>query len=153
YLMSLRSSSGSAASGDLDNVLRAGTLEYYREGAAATVSVRRVAGTLSLSIDGKIDASNARDILTQRLLGLLHVVLHHEAHDACIIGIGSGVTVDSALATGTVKHADFVEISTEVVAASHYFDRENHKALERPDVRLIVGDGRSHLMLTPRRYD
>ncbi|HWW87052.1 MAG TPA: fused MFS/spermidine synthase [Vicinamibacterales bacterium] len=156
YLMSLRASSGSSSSsstGDLDSVLRAGTLEYYKEGAAATVSVRRLAGTLSLSIDGKIDASNAGDMLTQRLLGLVPVLLHHDPHEVCIIGLGSGVTLDSALATGTVRHADVVEISPEVVAASHYFDRENQKALDRPEVRLIVGDGRSHLMLTPHRYD
>src|SRR6185369_8280465 len=71
----------------------------------------------------------------------------------CIIGLGSGVTVGSALAPGTVRHADVVEISPEVVEASRFFDRESGAALSRPGVRLIVGDGRSHLLLTPRRYD
>ena len=33
------------AAGDLDTTLRAGRLEYYKDGAAATVSVRRLAGT------------------------------------------------------------------------------------------------------------
>ena len=55
-------------------MLRAGTLEYYKEGAAATVSVRRLTGTTSLAIDGKVDASNAGDMLTQRMLGLLPVL-------------------------------------------------------------------------------
>ena len=64
---------------DLETVLRAGTLEYYKEGAAATVSVRRLTGTTSLAIDGKVDASNAGDMLTQRLLGLLPVLLHGNA--------------------------------------------------------------------------
>ena len=43
--------------GDLDLItqLKAGTLVYYREGAAATVSVKRLTGTLSLAIDGKTD--------------------------------------------------------------------------------------------------
>ena len=140
-------------SGDIDLVLRAGTLEYYKEGAAATVSVRRLAGTRSLSIDGKVDATDAGDMLTQRALGLLPVLIHGAAGDVCVIGLGSGVTVGSALAAGAVRHADVVEISPEVVAASHFFDRENGGALARPEVRLIVGDGRSHLLLTPRRYD
>jgi spermidine synthase len=140
-------------SGDLDTVLRAGTLEYYKEGAAGTVSVRRLAGTRSLAIDGKVDASNAGDMLTQRLLGLLPVLLHGNAQDICVIGLGSGVTVGSALAAGTVRRADVVEISPEVVEASHYFDGENGSALAQPGVRLIVGDGRSHLLLTPRSYD
>jgi spermidine synthase len=138
---------------NFDTVLRAGMLEYYKEGAAATVSVRRLTGTLSLAIDGKVDASNAGDMLTQRMLGLLPVLMHGKAYDICIIGLGSGVTLGSALASGTVQHADVVEISPEVVEASHFFDRENGGALARSGVRLIVGDGRSHLLLTPKRYD
>jgi spermidine synthase len=141
------------ASGDFDSVLRAGRLEYYKEGAAGTVSVRRLTGTLSLAIDGKVDASNGGDMLTQRLLGLLPVLLHGRAQDVCVIGLGSGVTVGSALAVPTVRRADVVEISSEVVEASRLFDRDSGRALENSAVRLIVGDGRSHLLLTPRRYD
>ena len=63
-------------------------------------------------------------MLTQRLLGLLRVLLHGQAEDICVIGLGNGVTVGSALASGTVRHADVVEISPEVVEASHFFDRE-----------------------------
>jgi len=138
---------------NLETVLRAGVLEYYKEGAASTVSVRRLTGTTSLAIDGKIDASNAGDMLTQRLLGLLPVLLHGRAETIAVIGLGSGVTVGSALAPGTVRRADVVEISPEVVEASRFFDRESGSALTRPGVRLIVGDGRSHLLLTPQRYD
>jgi spermidine synthase len=141
------------ASGDLETALRAGRLEYYKEGAAATVSVRRLTGTLSMAIDGKVDASNGGDMLTQRLLGLLPVVLHGRATDVCIIGLGSGVTAGSALLTGTVRQADVVEISPEVVDASRFFERENRRALSQPGVRLIVGDGRSHLLLSTRQYD
>ncbi len=138
---------------NFETVLRAGTLQYYKEGAAGTVSVRRLTGTTSLSIDGKVDASNAGDMLTQRMLGLLPTLIHSHAQDICIIGLGSGVTLGSALASGRVAHADVVEISPEVVEASHFFDRENGGALSKAQVRLIVGDGRSHLLLTPRRYD
>jgi len=138
---------------DLDGVLRAGQILYYREGATGTVSVRDLTGTRSLAIDGKVDASNAGDMLTQRLLGLLPVLLHGHAEDVAIIGLGSGVTVGSALAPGTAKRIDVLEISPEVVEASHFFDKENGRALSQPGVRLIVGDGRSHLLLSPRQYD
>jgi spermidine synthase len=110
---------------DLDGVLRAGQILYYREGATGTVSVRDLTGTRSLAIDGKVDASNAGDMLTQRLLGLLPVLLHGHAEDVAIIGLGSGVTVGSALAPGTAKRIDVLEISPEVVEASHFFDKEN----------------------------
>jgi spermidine synthase len=136
-----------------DTVLRAGVLDYYREGASSTVSVRRLTGTRSLAIDGKIDASNAGDMLTQRLLGLLPVLMHGSAESVAVIGLGSGVTVGSALAAGTVRRLDVIEISPEVVEASRFFDRESGAPLSKPGVRLIVGDGRSHLLLTPQRYD
>ncbi len=140
-------------SSDLETVLRAGTLEFYKEGAAATVSVRQVTGVRSLAIDGKVDASNGADMLTQRMLGLLPVLLHGKARSLAVIGLGSGVTVASALAPGTIERVDVVEISPEVVEASRFFDAESGRVLSQPGVRLIVGDGRSHLLLTPRRYD
>jgi hypothetical protein len=129
--------------------LRAGRLEYYREGAAGTVSVRRLTGTLSLAIDGKVDASNAGDMLTQRLLGLLPVLLHGHAQDICIIGLGRGVTVGAALTPGGASHLDVVEISRSG-RASHYFDRERGGAVAA-GVRLIVGAADHRC--DPRRYD
>jgi spermidine synthase len=106
---------------DLDSALRAGRLEYYKEGAAATVSVRRLGGSRALAIDGKVDASDAADMLTQRLLGVLPVLLHRQPKDVLVIGLGSGVTLGSALASGEVQRADVVEISPEVVEASELF--------------------------------
>ena len=137
----------------LDATLRAGTLEYYQEGAAGTVSVRRMGGSRALAIDGKVDASNAGDMLTQRLLGLLPVLLHDSPVDALVIGLGSGVTADAVFASGEVQRADVVEISPEVVEASAYFEHENRGVLKRPGVRLLIGDGRSHLQLSTRQYD
>ena len=46
-----------------------------------------------------------------------------------------------------------LEISPQVVEAAHLFDDENHRALADPRTRLIVGDGRTHLLLTRERYD
>jgi spermidine synthase len=144
---------GRMGSEELEARLRAGTLEYYKEGAAGTVSVRRSAGTRALAIDGKIDASNGADMLTQRLLGLLPILMHPSPDDMLVIGLGSGVTAGSALGSGQVRRADVVEISPEVVAASALFAAENGGVLSAPGLRLLTGDGRSHLLLTHRQYD
>jgi spermidine synthase len=137
----------------LDAMLRAGELEYYKEGAAGTVSVRRLAGARALAIDGKVDASNGGDMLTQRLLGLLPVLLHPQPRDALVIGLGSGVTADAVLGSGELQQVDIVELSPEVVEASAYFTRENHDVLKNPRARLLVADGRSQLQLAAREYD
>jgi spermidine synthase len=137
---------------DLRAGLTAGELLYYGEGATGTVAVRKAGGTLSLAIDGKVDASNAGDMLTQRLLAHVPLLLHPDPKRVAILGLGSGVTLGSALAH-PIAHADVLEISPEVVAAARYFDADNHRATLDPRTRVIVGDGRTHLLLTRERYD
>ncbi len=137
---------------DLETLLKAGTLLYYREGAASTVSVKRLTGTTTLAVDGKTDASNRGDMLTQKLIAHLPLLLHEAPRNVAIIGLGSGVTLGSAL-THPIARADVIEISPQVVEASEHFRAENHHALEDPRANLILGDGRSHLVLSKREYD
>ena len=136
----------------LETALAAGELLSYREGATGTVAVRRLAGTVSLAIDGKVDASNAGDMLTQRLLAHVPLLLHPSPKRVAILGLGSGVTLGSAL-THPLDAATVLEISPEVVDASRFFEAENHRALADPRTRLMVGDGRTHLMLGRETYD
>jgi spermidine synthase len=137
---------------DPETLLKAGTLLYYREGASATVSVKRLTGTTTLAVDGKTDASNRGDMLTQKLVAHLPLLLHENPREVGVIGFGSGVTVGAAL-RHPVARVDVVEISREVIEASRFFSAENHDALSDPRTRLIVGDGRSHLLLSKRLYD
>jgi spermidine synthase len=137
---------------NLESALTAGDLLSYREGSTGTVAVRRLTGTISLAIDGKVDASNAGDMLTQRMLAHVPLLLHPNPTRAAIIGLGSGVTLGSAL-RHPISEATVLEISPEVVAASSFFETENHHALSDPRTRVIVGDGRTHLMLGTQTYD
>ncbi len=137
---------------DLETQLKAGALLYYREGAAATVSVKRLTGTTTLAVDGKTDASNRGDMLTQKLIAHLPLLLHESPKEVAIIGLGSGATLGAAL-RHPITRADVIEISPEVVEASRYFLAENYDALKDPRTHLIVGDGRSHLLLSGRKYD
>jgi spermidine synthase len=137
---------------NIEALLKAGTLLYYREGAAATVSVKRLTGTTTLAVDGKTDASNRGDMLTQKLVAHLPLLLHDNPRDVAVIGLGSGVTVGAAL-THPLARIDVVEISPEVVEASRLFADENRHALADPRTHLLIGDGRSHLQLSRRKYD
>lgn len=137
---------------DLETQLKAGELLFYEEGAAATVSVKRLTGTTTLAVDGKTDASNRGDMLTQKLIAHLPLLLHDSPKDVFIIGLGSGMTAGAALAH-PIARADVIEISPEVVKASAFFTNENLDALANPRTNLIVGDGRSHLALSSRKYD
>lgn len=153
--LQLTSGAYRVASGTLADVpysLEAGALLYYDDGAAGTVSVRRLAGRITLALNGSVDASNTRDMLRQTMLAHLPLLLHAAPSDVCIIGLGSGVTAGAALAH-PVDRVDTIELSREVVRASDFFSTENRAALRDPRGHLLVGDGRTHLRLASRTYD
>jgi predicted membrane-bound spermidine synthase/tetratricopeptide (TPR) repeat protein len=137
---------------NLEALLKAGTLLYYREGAAATISVKRLTGTLTLAVDGKTDASNRGDMLTQKLVAHLPLLLHERPSSVAIVGLGSGATVGAAL-RHPIDRVDVLEISPEVVDASNAFVEENRHALVDARTNLLLADGRSHLQLSRRKYD
>jgi spermidine synthase len=141
-----------APNADLETLLGSGDLLYFKEGAVTTVSVRKHPGRLTLSVDGKVDATDAGDMTTQKMLAHLPLLLSNEPKNVAIIGLGSGVTAGSAL-QHSIEKLDVIEISPEVVTASGFFSHVNHRALEDPRTKLIVGDGRNHLRYTQQHYD
>lgn len=126
---------------------------YYKEGVSATVSVRELnSGDRGLVINGKTDASSVSDLKTQRMMGHLPMFMHPNPERALVVGLGSGVTLASALAH-PAKQVDIIEISPEIVDASRYFALENRNCLSDPRVRLHITDARNHLALTDDKFD
>ena len=132
-------------------------LIYYGEGVDATVTVEGApdSGYLGMAINGKIDAStNMHDMITQLLMGHLPAMLVDNGRQACVIGLGSGITVNAVAQYSSYDRIDCVEISEEVIKAAHYFEPYNGRILtDRRRLQLIRGDGRNHLLLTDRCYD
>ncbi|HNV86607.1 MAG TPA: fused MFS/spermidine synthase [Candidatus Omnitrophota bacterium] len=127
-------------------------LLFYKEGASSTVSVNRVRDNVSLSVNGKVDASS-NDAFTQFFLGHLPMLLNPRAEEVLIIGLGSGSTA-AAVASYPVRRIDCVELEEAVIdAARKFFSDLNRGVLEDPRVRLIVNDGRNYLLVSPDRYD
>ena len=134
-------------------------LKYHRDGAGSTVAI--IADQLgdgreqlSLTVNGKTDATSIGDMSTQVLTGQIPMLLTPDATDALVVGIGSGVTVGAILCHPGVTHVDVVEISPEVVhVAKEFFGPANNRALVDPRVHIAVEDAKTFLRATPRRYD
>jgi spermidine synthase len=125
-----------AGEGGVLAALRSGELLYYAEGRAATVSVKRLGGTLSVAVDGKVDATSSGDMLTQRLLAHVPLLLHPKPKTALVIGLGSGVTAGAAL-SHPLERVDVVEISAEVAQAARlFFAKANKRAPRRSEAAL-----------------
>jgi predicted membrane-bound spermidine synthase len=129
---------------------------YYRDGAGSTVSVERevVDGKeqLSLRVNGKPEASNTTDVLTQLLLGHIPMFLCLDAKRALVIGLGSGMTGGAVLQHPGVQ-LEVVEISPEVVQAARLFTAYNGGILDHSRVRVVVEDAKSFLRTTDHKYD
>ncbi|MDP7249131.1 MAG: fused MFS/spermidine synthase [Planctomycetota bacterium] len=135
-------------------LLKQGEILWNKDGTACTVTVKRPApGVLSISVNGKVDATSVGDRKTQRFIGHLPMFLHPGAEETCIIGLGSGMTL-AAVLRHDPERADCVEISEDVAfAAKKFFGEFNDECLDDKRAELIIGDGRNHIALSARSYD
>ncbi|HMO65077.1 MAG TPA: fused MFS/spermidine synthase, partial [Verrucomicrobiota bacterium] len=136
---------------------RAAELLYHRDGASATVTVekwlREGKPEISLRVNGKVDASSGGDVPTQLLSGHLPMLLHPDPQEACVVGIGSGMTGGAILVHPGVRRLDTVEISPEVAhVARAYFGEYNGRSLEDPRTQ-VIDDAKSFLRVSGRQYD
>ncbi len=144
-----------------------GDILYFKEGLTCTVTVFRTTSAQVLLVNGKPDASvppglaepfgplrTARlgDLPTQVLVAQIPMLLAPRADEVLVIGLGSGVTVGSALAH-PVRELECAELETAVVEGSRFFDTQSGAPLRDPRVRLVVDDARNHLLVNGRRYD
>ncbi len=138
----------------VDAAMREGyELLFFREGLTAVVSVKKTAdGDLALEINGKTDATAKGDAATQLMTGHLPLLLHEDAQDVLLIGLGSGMTL-GAVERRPVERIDVVELEAAVVEASQYFRPFNNNALSDPRVEVVIADGRNHLAFADEQYD
>jgi spermidine synthase len=137
----------------LDQRYAGQTIIWKREAVQATVSVHKDRNeTLTLAVSGNHQASS-RSPYGHHRIGHLPMVVHPDARQALVIGLGGGAT-PGALSQHTGVDVDVVELSKEVAqAALRYFSAINFDLLRKPNVHLHVDDGRNYLLLTDKRYD
>jgi spermidine synthase len=153
YLYASQVAPGALSRG-MQNLLEGKRLVLYREGAAATLSVKDSSnGVRSLVVNGKVDASDDGDMATQSLLGHVPCLLHPAPRDVAVIGLASGVTAHAVAQYPAVRNIDCVEIVPEMTEACRLFSHVNGHILDDPRLHLLIQDGRNHLALTDRSYD
>jgi len=140
----------------IDTFVEDNTLLFYREGPSATVAVLESSQGRFLRVNGKTDggavSSERSDDYTQSFLGMLPLLYAPAAEQGLVIGLGTGMTLEGALASPRLK-LDCIEISPAVAEASRYFDEANGRVLESPRVSLRLLDGRTWLDAMPNNYD
>ena len=130
-------------------------LLFYEEGTEAVVAVTqsRASGRRFLSINGKTDAgSGAQDVLTQKFLGHVPLLLHPRPKSVLVVGWGAGATA-AATALHPVASIECVEIEPATFRAAPLFDAQSGAVRRDPRFRMIAADGRNHLLAGRALYD
>ena len=130
-------------------------LVFYREGKEAVVAVSQIVGQSHrfLSLNGKTDAGSvAEDVLTQKFIAHVPMLLHPDPHRALVIGWGSGATVATA-ALYPVDRLECVEIEPATFEAAPFFDSLSGAVRRDPRFRIVFRDGRNHLLRSRERWD
>jgi predicted membrane-bound spermidine synthase len=130
-------------------------LDYYKDGAGATVAVHHQADNpryLALRVNGKIDASSG-DEGTQLMLGHLPCLLNTKATNALVVGLGSGMTSGAILRHTNIVGVQVVEISPEVFEAAHLFTNYNDNVFANPRFHVRIEDAKSFLKTTEQKFD
>lgn len=130
-------------------------LLFYREGREAVVAVSEpLSGARRfLSVNGKTDAgSGTEDVVTQKFIAHVPMLLHPGPRRVLVIGWGAGATA-AAAAAHPLERLDCVEIEPATWEAASFFP-QFARPLER-DARfaIVFRDGRNHLLRSREAFD
>jgi spermidine synthase len=130
------------------------TQVFYREGAEAVVGVSETrAGRRFLSVNGKTDAgSGVEDVVTQRFIAHVPMLLHPSPRRALVIGWGAGATAAS-VGLYPVESLECVEIEPATWEAAPLFSRLSGSLRDDPRFHISFRDGRNYLLRSPRAWD
>ncbi|PRP93564.1 spermidine synthase [Enhygromyxa salina] len=162
-------------------VFRRGTVKMHddyivalhEDGRTATVTVTEDSareGYHTLFTNGKPDASIytvrwpegrdpsegpmlAGDEPTQLLLAIIPLLSKPDARLAATIGMGSGVTSHTLLASPTLERLDTVEIEPFMAEGAKLFHPVNRRTFEDPRSNIIFDDAKAYFAAAEAEYD
>jgi spermidine synthase len=102
----------------------------------------------SLLVDG---TGMTAKLFATKAMAHLPLIAHGDAEQTLVVCLGMGTTFRSALAHG--GHVEVVELVPGVMDAMRFFYADADAVAANDRGRVIVNDGRNHLLLTRRRYD
>jgi spermidine synthase len=134
---------------------------YLRDGKTATVGLIRAAdGVVHISTNGKTDAALrmaggdfSPDEATMILAAILPLAAHPNAKSAANIGMGSGLTTHTLLATDQLERVDTIEIERFMIEAASHFGPRVERAFVDARSHIFIEDAKTFFSSRNRKYD
>ncbi len=151
--------SGVFRRGDLYSATDA-ELKFYRDGKTTSVSLLQFREGLSLRTNGKSDGAinledgpRISDEVTMVLTAAVPLAYKPDAKTAAIIGIGTGLTTHTMLASPTLERVDTIEIEPAMADAARGFAARNASAFADPRSQIVFDDAKTYFSTRNERYD
>nr|BDT34313.1 fused MFS/spermidine synthase [Myxococcus sp. MH1] len=125
---------------------------WEKDGVESSVALNSDNG-LSFIVNGKSDGNAIGDAPTQVMSGLLGALLHQEARNSLVIGLGTGSTAGWLGAVPGMERVDVVEIEPAILDVARRCEAVNQKVMDNPKVHTFIADAREVLLTTRQRYD
>ncbi len=123
------------------------------ESAYGVTAVVRSDKSLRVKMDNYYSLGGTGSSTYQRSQADIPLILQPRLDAVFVLGMGSGITAGAVL-HHEVKQVVVAELVPEVVRATErFFAPYSNGLFEDPRVRMVVGDGRSLLRSSSRRYD
>lgn len=138
-----------------------GKVRYLRDGKTATISAYRLNDWMTISTNGKPDASLAVDLATPQspdeitmiMAAALPLGLHASPERVAIIGWGSGLTTHTMLGSPAPKRVDSVEIERAMVDGASLFGERVVRAYRDPRSMVHIDDARTYFATGQRKFE
>jgi spermidine synthase len=134
---------------------------YYKDGKTASVSLFATGSSITISTNGKPDASiemnpaakRTTDEITMIMAAALPLAYAPHAREIANIGLGSGLTTHTLLADDAIESIDTIEIEPAMIEAARGFGDRVARTFSDPRSHIRVEDAKTFFSLQQKRYD
>jgi hypothetical protein len=134
---------------------------YYRDGKTASISLMATGSQVTISTNGKPDASiqmdprraRTRDEITMVMAAALPLAYNPSALRVANIGLGSGLTSHTFLADESLAQVDTIEIEAAMAVAAQGFGERVVRAFSDPRSTIHLEDAKTFFSLQSQDYD
>jgi spermidine synthase len=134
---------------------------FFQDGKTASISVTSRGSQLTISTNGKPDASIEMDPARRSLLdettmimaGALPLVYKPDARRVANIGLGSGLTTHTLLGDQSIEKVDTVEIEAAMTVGARAFGDRVARTFSDPRSTIHLEDAKTFFSQQKQRYD
>jgi len=128
---------------------------YHGDGVSHTIDiVKSDEGHIIMMVNGNIEADTT---YVQRrhfvLKAHLPLLLHGEANDVAIVGLGLGITLKSLLNNPLVKNLKLIELSPEMIEAHQLNPEISGNVLNNSKLEIVIDDARNYMNMSNHKFD